>query len=132
MNWIQIASMIVGAGLFLYAGKDKLVALVKGGQPATSVLAGVFQGELVNETAGPAERLREALRLITCHVACEIDDPLEQSDALNACRILKGHLPELPPARAPQVIEDQAAVIAAVNAYHATAKTMADKITAVG
>lgn len=87
----------------------------------------VIQGQIVDTS--PEARLRDALKLLTCYVACEVDDANEQNVALEACRTLKRiTMMPLPSARGDKVVEDQAKILAAVNAYHAAA----DKITAVG
>ena len=86
----------------------------------------VLQGEIVDTSF---DQLRNALKLLTCHVACEVDDTDEQTAALDACRTLKRiALKPLPSARTDEVVANQAAIVAAVNAYH----NAADKITAVG
>lgn len=94
---------------------------------AIAIARPILQGEVVDES--PEGKLREALKLITCHIACEVDDPADQTAALNACRTLKRFLPAIPSGRTEATTDNQAALLAAVSAYNERA---AEKITAVG
>lgn len=86
----------------------------------------IHQGVIVDDS--PTGKLREALKLIACHIACEVDDAVDQADALAAVRTLKRFIPQPPSGRPEAVTDQQAAVLAAVTAYNAAA----DKYTAVG
>jgi hypothetical protein len=125
--WPVLSVGGIGAAILAYVNRDLVI-----GNKATElpkVLAGVFHGEVVEPSDDETDKLRDALKTLTCHVALSIDDPAEQASALNACRTLKKHIPApVLPTRPPQAIENQEAVIAAVQAYNTTA----DKITAVG
>ena len=118
-------------GLIGYINRDLLRGKASSAD-LPRVLPGVFRGEVLpSDDADETDKLREALKTLTCHVALSIDDPAEQATALNACRTLKKHIPapaELP-SRPPQAIENQEALLAAVAAYNTTA---ADKIPSVG
>jgi hypothetical protein len=136
--WPVLSLGGIGAGVLAYVNRD-LVLGKSGTVELPKALAGVFHGEVVagddeDDEDAENEELRAALKLITCHVACTIDEPAEQASALNACRTLKKHIPAPaePPSRPPQAIENQEALLAAVAAYNTTAADKTDKITSVG
>lgn len=131
--WPVLSLGGIGAGVLAYVNRD-LVLGKSGTVELPKVLAGVFHGEVVEATDDETEKLRDALKTLTCHVALSIDDPAEQASALNACRTLKKHIPAPaePPSRPPQAIENQEALLAAVAAYNTTAADKTDKITSVG
>lgn len=129
MIYFQIVMVLAAVGLLakpaLEWWKSRQAA-----KPQTSgnliIAPTVHQGEIVDDSA--TGQLRNALKLIACHIACEVDDAVDQADALAAVRTLKRFIPQPPSSRPEAVTDQQAAVLAAVTAYNSAT----DKITAVG